>query len=174
MTPTVTLASHRARRPAARLFAVALVALPMLAACGSDDDAEGSITVADVWIREPAAGQTTAAVYARIVNDTGHEITLVDATTPITDDAAVNETTMDEHGTMAMGERSTGFPIAADTTMLLNPGGAHVMLEHVDPALLVDPVEVTFVFADGTPAGASVTVEADVRPLDDLPPPATD
>lgn len=137
-----------------------------LAACGSGSgDADGSITVEDVWIRELAAGQTTAAVYGTIVNATDREITLVDATSPVTDDVSVHETAMDSHGTMSMGELSAGFPIAAGAAMVLEPGGAHVMLERVDSSVVVDPVEVTFVFGDGTPAGVSVTVDAEVRGL---------
>ena len=56
--------------------------------------------------------------------------------------------------------------IEAGTSFALEPGGAHVMLDGVDEGDVLAPVEVTFVFDDGSDAGLDVTVEAEVRPLD--------
>ncbi len=71
-----------------------------------------------------------------------------------------------------MGEQDDGVRIEAGTSFVLEPGGAHVMLDGVDAGDVLAPVEVTFVFDDGSDAGLDVTVEAEVRPLDgatDLP-----
>ena len=147
-----------------------------LVACGSDDAASsdtapgtapGTVTVEDAWIREPAAGQTAAAAYATVVNGTDHEVTLVGASSPGFDHVSVHETTMAEDGTMSMGEPEGGFPIAAGATFVLDPGGAHVMFEDVDATQFAAPVEVTFVFDDGTDAGLEVTAEAEIRSVDD-------
>ncbi len=120
-------------------------------------------------MRELAAGQTTAAAYATVVNGTDHEVTLVGATSPLTDDVTVHETTTGDDGTMSMGEPDGGVTIEAGASFVLEPGGAHVMLDGVDAADVVAPVEVTFVFDDGSETGLDVTADAEVRPLDDEP-----
>ena len=53
-------------------------AVVALAACGSEgpSDTSGAVAVEEAWVREPAAGQTTVAVYATVVNGTDHEVTL--------------------------------------------------------------------------------------------------
>lgn len=127
----------------------------------------GTIAVQEAWVREPAAGQTTVAVYATVVNGTDHEVTLLEATSPLTGDVSVHETMIAGDGTMSMGEQDSGVRIEAGTSFVLEPGGTHVMLEGVDAVDLQAPVEVTFAFGDGSDAGVDVTVEAEVRGLDD-------
>ena len=143
-------------------------AVVVFAACGSDDMSAGSraVEVEEAWVREPAAGQTTVAAYATVVNGTDHEVTLVGATSPLTEDVSVHETTIAADGTMSMDEQDNGVSIEAGTSFVLAPGGAHVMLAGVDEGDVQAPVEVTFVFDDGSAAGLDVTVEAEVRPLD--------
>ena len=154
-----------------RSIGVVLGAVIALAACGSEgaSSTSGDVTVQDAWVREPAAGQTTAAAYATVVNGTDHEVTLVGATSPLTDDVTVHETTTGDDGTMSMGEPDGGVTIEAGASFVLEPGGAHVMLDGVDAADVVAPVEVTFVFDDGSETGLDVTADAEVRPLDDEP-----
>ena len=53
---------------------------------------------------------------------------------------------------------TTELRIEVGTSFVLEPGGAHVMLDGVDPAEVLAPVEVTFVFDDGTDAGLDVIV----------------
>lgn len=157
-----------------RSIGVVLGAVVALAACGSEgasstSGTSGDVTVQDAWVRELAAGQTTAAAYATVVNGTDHEVTLVGATSPLTDDVTVHETTTGDDGTMSMGEPDGGVTIEAGASFVLEPGGAHVMLDGVDAADVVAPVEVTFVFDDGSQTGLDVTADAEVRPLDDEP-----
>jgi copper(I)-binding protein len=142
-----------------------------LAACGSDAPSDtsgssGAITVEQAGVREPAAGQTTVAAYATVVNGTDHAVTLRDATSPLTDDVSVHETMVAGDGTMSMDEPDGGLTIEAGASIVLEPGGAHVMLDDVDAADVVTPVEVTFVFDDGSDADVDVTVDAEVRALD--------
>ena len=103
-------------------------------------------------MREPAAGQTTVAVYATVVNGTDQAVTLLEATSPLTDDVSVHETMIAGDGTMSMGEQD-GVQIEAGTSFVLEPGGTHVMLEGVDAVDLQAPVEVTFVFATAAMPG---------------------
>ncbi len=69
-------------------------------------------------------------------------------------------------GTMSMDEPAGGLTIGAGDSVVLEPGGTHVMLDGVEAGDVVAPVEVTFAFDDGSSAGLQVTVEAEVRPLD--------
>ena len=146
------------------LAPVAAVALTFsLAACGDDDDSAGSdVTVTEAWVRQPAEGQTTSAAYGIVTNDGDGTTTLVGGAVDFDATVEVHETMMDDEGVMMMQEREGGFEIAAGGTLTLEPGGPHVMMLDIDPADVVDPVAVTFIFDDGT----EVTVDAEVRPLD--------
>ena len=137
--------------------ALALVAT----ACGDDDTASASPVVADTWIREPAAGTTATAAYATITNDGDAAVTLVGASSPLTDAVELHETSVGEDGTMSMQEREDGFVIEAGASLQLEPGGAHVMLLDVDPADVTGEIELTFDF-DGA---EDVTVLASVEAL---------
>lgn len=146
------------------LAPVAAVALIFsLAACGDDDDsAGGDVTVTEAWVRQPAEGQTTSAAYGVVTNDGDETITLVGGAVEFDATVEVHETMMDDEGVMMMQEREGGFEIAAGDSFTLEPGGPHVMMLDIDPADIVDPVAVTFVFDDGS----EVTVDAEVRALD--------
>ena len=146
-----------------RTALLSLSALTLLAtACGDDDDGGGaSPVVADAWVREPAAGTSRTAAYANITNEGDEAITLVAASTPLTDQVEIHETLVDEEGTMAMQEREDGFVIEAGDTLVMEPGGPHVMLLDVDPADVTGEIEITYEF-DGAD---DVTVQADVEAL---------
>jgi len=166
---------------ARRLLApLALASLAIAAvACGSDDGGssgagDGSVTVSDVWIREPAEGAPAAAAYGVITNDTDHTVTFVGASTPVTDNVQIHETITGDDGAMSMREKEGGFPIEPGDSFTLEPGGPHVMLLDVDAADITDPVEVTFEFdgADAVTAAATVEPlpegESDMDDMDDM------
>jgi periplasmic copper chaperone A len=152
------------------LAPLALAALTLTAACGSDDSGssrggsdDGAVSVSDVWVREPAEGAPATAAYGVITNDTDHTVTLVGASSPVSDDVQLHETLMADDGAMSMQAREGGFPIESGDSFTLEPGGAHVMLLDVDPANITDPVEITFQFDGADPVTASATVQ----PLDE-------
>lgn len=121
----------------------------------------GDITVTDVWVRQPAEGQTTSAAYGTITNNGDADVTLVGASVPFDATVEIHETLMGDDGVMTMQEREDGFVIPAGGTFTLEPGGPHIMMIDVDPADIVDSVEVTMIFDDGT----ELTVTAPVREL---------
>lgn len=146
-------------------FRTTLLSLSALAlvvtACGSDDDgASASPVVADAWIREPAAGTTATAAYATITNDADEAVTLVGASSPLTDQVELHETLMDDDGTMSMQEREDGFVIEAGASLVLEPGGAHVMLLNIDPADVTGEIEITFDFEGADDLTVQAPVEA--------------
>jgi periplasmic copper chaperone A len=124
----------------------------------------GDITVTDVWVRQPAEGQTTSAAYGTITNNGDADITLVGGSVPFGATVEIHETLMGDDGTMQMEEREDGFVIAAGESFTLEPGGPHIMMLDIDPADFVGQIDITMVFDDGT----ELTVTAPVRPLDGM------
>jgi hypothetical protein len=175
-------ARHISARRALVLVPIAALTVA-LTACGSDDDSStattvattemsedsgemaggeatvGDITVTDVWVREPAEGQTLAAAYGTITNNGDADVTLVGGSVPFDATVEIHETLMGDDGAMQMQERPEGFVIPAGDSFLLEPGGPHIMLIDIDPADITGTVEVTMIFDDGT----EVTVMAPVR-----------
>jgi len=153
------------------VFAVAALSF-VLVGCGSDDaddDATDSsttaaadpstttaavgdgIAVSDAWTRIPVDGQTTSAVYANLTNGTDQAVTLVSASSPVTDSVELHETSMGADGQMQMAEKEGGFEIPAGGELVLEPGGNHIMLLGIDPATYPDSVEVTLTFDGADP-----------------------
>ena len=124
----------------------------------------GDIAVTDVWVRQPAEGQTTSAAYGTITNNGDTDITLIGGSVPFDATVEIHETLMDDEGTMQMQEREDGFVVAAGATFELEPGGPHVMMLDIDPADFVDEVEVTMIFDDGT----ELVVVAPIRSIDGM------
>jgi periplasmic copper chaperone A len=122
----------------------------------------GDITVTDVWVRQPAEGQTLSAGYGMISNTGDADVTLIGASVPFDATIEIHQTLMGDDGVMQMQEVPEGFVIPAGGTFELKPGGPHIMLIDIDPADITDVVELTMIFDDGT----EVTVTAPVRPLD--------
>ena len=58
----------------------------------------GDITVTDVWVRQPAEGQTTSAAYGTITNDGDSDITLIGGSVPFDATVEIHETLMDDDG----------------------------------------------------------------------------
>lgn len=157
--------------------ALALVAVTTLglAACGSDDSADdangddteqgadpASITMTDPWSRQPAEGQTAAAVYGVLSNDTGDTITAVSASSSATDTVELHEVLMGDDDQMTMQEKEGGYEIPAGESLTFEPGGAHIMLLGIDPATYPDPVDITLTFDDDS----SIEFTAEVRAID--------
>ncbi|WP_051062619.1 copper chaperone PCu(A)C [Ilumatobacter nonamiensis] len=156
--------------------ALALVAVATLgfAACGSDDassdDTEQStdaveadgVTMTDAWSRQPAEGQTTAAVYGVLTNDTDETVTAISATSSATDNVELHEVLMGDDDQMTMQEKEGGYEIAAGESLTFEPGGAHIMLLDIDAASYPDPVDITLTFDNDT----SVEFTAEVRAID--------
>lgn len=165
-----TRRTSRTLLPLAAVTALALGA----AACGSDDETDsaasdttdvsavdGEVTVADAWSRQPAAGQSSAAIYGVVTNGTDETITAVSATSSVTDTVELHEVVMVDNE-MSMREKEGGYEIAPGESLLFEPGGAHIMLIDIDPATYPDTIDIVLTFDDGT----SIEFEAEVRALD--------
>jgi copper(I)-binding protein len=80
----------------------------------------------DAWtLATPGSG--TAAVYLKLLNPTPQDDLLVSVSTPAAKVAEVHET-LDEGGMMRMRAFPEGMPVPARSTVVLEPGGKHIML----------------------------------------------
>jgi len=132
-----------------------------MAAMPGGEATVGDITVTDVWMRQPAEGQTRTATYGTITNNGDTDVTLVAASVPFDATVEIHETIMGDDGAMQMQEVPEGFVVPAGGSFTLEPGGPHIMLIDIDPVDIAGTIDVTMVFDDGT----EVTVGAPVRPL---------
>ncbi len=168
-----TWPAERHRIPAA-LLAIVLV----VTACGGDDAAgadagptrevggtddesaaAATISVTDAWMRPAPAGSATTALYMAISND-GDDIDVL-RTATITGCAMteLHMTTM-EDDVMTMSPLPDGITVTPDTTIVLGPGGIHVMCIGVETGFTEGDRATLELGFDG--AGA-VVVEAQVR-----------
>ncbi|MEJ5220538.1 MAG: copper chaperone PCu(A)C [Tepidiforma sp.] len=139
-----TLLRSRAFLPILLLgaFAVALLA----AACGGDDDdasatptatqgagsgtafqpvKAGDLTISGAWVRASTGTNVTAAYMT--IKSSGAADTLVSASSPIAGMVQLHEV-VTEGSTSKMQEKPGGFPVPANGTAELKPGGWHIML----------------------------------------------
>ena len=96
-----------------------------VAACGGDDD---TVKAEDAWARTSAMMQDAGAVYVTITGgETADTLVRAQAPTDIAAMTEIHETTMNDEGTMMMGE-VPAIDVPAGTTVMLEPGGYHIML----------------------------------------------
>ena len=147
-------------RAAAPLLSLLLVL--SVAACGSaasnTTHPDGLVvSVSGAWVRAAASGGVTAA-YLTITNDGLDDQTLVGVSTPAAGSASLHRTTTKD-GVTGM-EPVGGIAIPAGGTVVLEPGGYHIMLEGVVGDLVAGQVvQLTLTF-DGIGA---IDVPAEVR-----------
>ncbi|MEM7091934.1 MAG: copper chaperone PCu(A)C [Actinomycetota bacterium] len=140
-----------------RLTAVLLLAAALVA-CGNDAATSEDLEFTDVWTRQPADGQSVAAVYGTVTNTGSSDVTITGVAAPVTDRAELHET-LEEDGLMTMQERDDGFVVPAGGTFTFEPGGPHVMLFDIDAASYpTDALDVTFSFDAGPDSSATAEV----------------
>jgi hypothetical protein len=150
---------------------VVALALAFLAgSCGTDDadDATASsasptekITIEDPWVRATKGTEdpSMTAAFMVIDNDGSEDVTLVGASSPVSDMVQLHEMAMVD-GVMGMQEVDGGIVITAGRGKLLEPGGFHIMMMGLDTELAPgDEVELTLEFSDDTSEVLTVPVK---------------
>lgn len=115
-----------------------LVVLSLALGAGCQGSAEGLV------VSDPRVGAPTgpnAALYFTVDNH-GETDRLIGASSDVAKRVEIHETTMDEDGTMGM-ESVAGIDIPANESVVLEPGGLHVMLLGVDRLAEGETIEVT-------------------------------
>ena len=165
-----------------RFAAVAATAVLLFSACGDDGEGVSELTVERAWSRTTPAAATTGVVYLEITSP--DDDTIVAAAVP-----ADIAGTAELHETMAAGEsgHSHGGDTAdttdgsapsgemvmepldevelpADTTVVFEPGGLHIML--ID---LAAPLELDQEFTLTLTLGSGDQIDVDVVVADNVP-----
>jgi copper(I)-binding protein len=134
------------------LVVIAILAL-VAGACGG----EASLDVAEAWAR-PALGPN-GAVYLTV--EGGEADTALSGVSASSDVAAmveIHQTVLRDDGTMAMTGISD-VEIPAGSTVMMVPGGMHVMLiDLAEPLELGDTFDMTLTFDNGTQLTTTVEV----------------
>lgn len=148
----------RTIRRSAAIIAFATAAVLALAGCATTAPATEASTAVDAgqqvviehaWVKATEDGMTAA--FGDLVNPGGADITLVAVSSPAATAMELHETVADASGQMAMRERDGGFTIPAGGTLVLEPGGNHLMLMGLTgPIVAGDEVEFTLTFSDGS------------------------
>lgn len=144
-------------------FALALLAAFLLTVpAHAHSVKKDKIEIIHPHINEPFAGARTAATYMAISNEGEATIRLIGIETPAAKKASLHTT---EHGSdgVARMQPIAGIDIPAGETVVLEPGGLHVMLMGLTAPLKEgDMVPSTFLFEQVGP----VAVEFMVDPTD--------
>jgi len=131
-----------------RILGAIFAVLLLTGACGSSDgegSAEGSIVVEDARYRLSRAD--LGAGYLSLTNRTDAVVTLQGASAPGVGRIELHESLSSDDGVMSMVPRPEGFVIDPGETVVLEPGGKHLMI--FDPAG-TDDITVTLDFGDET------------------------
>jgi copper(I)-binding protein len=131
----------------------------MSAACTSGEPAapERGLVLRDAWARFADSGATSGA-YLTLVNRDTAATTLVGVSSPWARAAEIHETM--QHGDMAHMQARPAIDIATGDSLVMAPGGVHVMLIDLQRAIAIgDTVPVTLRFGTGD----SLTMRVPVR-----------
>lgn len=165
-----------------RYAAVAVTAVLLFSACGDDSEGVSELTVERAWSRTTPAAATTGVVYLEITSP--DDDTIVGAAVPadIAGSAELHETmaagesghshggdtadTTDNSassGEMVM-EPLDSVELPADSTVVFEPGGLHIML--ID---LAAPLELDEEFTLTLTLGSGDQIDVDVVVADNVP-----
>lgn len=149
----------------AGVLAAALLAAPQAHALAlAPDDttapsAASSVQVEQAWIPQPPPGTDVAAAYFTLHNAGTTADALIGIDSPLASGAMLHES-LERNGEVQMRSRER-LTLAPGQTVVLRPGGLHVMLHGVHGLQIGERVPLVLHLA----SGASLRVLAQVRPL---------
>ena len=143
-----------------RTFGI-LAALFLATAANAHGVKLGDIEIIHPNIPQPAATAKAAGGYMAISNEGSAADRLIAIETPIAEMATLHESTVDADGVAKMMHLENGIEIPAGDTVVLEPGGLHIMLMGLTGTLTEgDMVKATLVFEHA----GKVEVEFQVDP----------
>ncbi len=139
---------------ATRLLVQSFAGLAICTACSNSD----TISVTDAWIAEAPPGATTLAGYMIIENSGNKARSIVSASSDSFTDIEVHRTVI-EKGTARMVQQ-VEIALPARETIVLEPGGSHLMLVRPERSIAVgDSITIRLHFY----GGESIQVDFIVR-----------
>lgn len=146
------------RKLQALLAACTVVAATSLAQ--AHDATKAGVTVSHPWVRATPGGAVTGAAYLEIKTAPGAADRLIEASSPVA--ARVEFHTHIVDGPVMAMRRMENLPVTAASSVVLKPGGDHIMLVGLkQPLKEGELVKLTLVFEK---AGA-IDIEATVEPI---------
>lgn len=146
-------------RVLAPVLAAAALAVSLSTAALAHDYTVGSLKIDHPWARASAGKAANGAAFLSVVNS-GADDRLVAAETPVADRAELHTHTM-ENGVMKMRQVEGGIAIPAGQTVMLQPGGLHVMLFGLKaPLKEKDSVPLTLTFEKAGSVKVDIKVES--------------
>lgn len=147
----------RPRRGLGGAVAAVVAALAVTVGCGTDDapggeatptpSGTGTFVVRDPWVKAADSGMTAA--FATLLNQGDSDVTVVSATSDVSDVVEIHEMTM-QAGGMVMQQKPDGITVPAGAEHVLEPGGDHLMLMNLSrPVQPGDEVTFTLTLNDG-------------------------
>ena len=119
---------------------------------------DGPIVVRDAWARTADSG-ATGGVYLTLVNGDTMEVRIASLVTSAARSATIHETLQHEGVVHMMAHPSLALP--RDSTIVMAPGGLHVMLTNLTQALHAgDTLRLTLTLDDGRTVPIAAAVRA--------------
>ena len=166
MTLRISLGERRPAATTAATWYFALLVVALLASgCGDDESSAAApapvdgISISDSWARPSPGGGGNTALYMTINNNGSTPDTLLSASAEACGTTEIHMTSM-EDGVMSMTPLADGIAVTSNASIVLGPGGLHLMCIDVGPELVEgETTNVTLEFAEA----GSVSVVADIR-----------
>ena len=141
------------------VLSLALVVAACSSGGGSTASGGGIVTVSGAWARAAAKG-AESAVYLQIVNGRLSDDTLVGVSTDSATKASLHETKTGDSGMTGM-QPVDGIKVPAGKTVMLEPGGYHIMLEGLTADLVAgSQIRLVLTFEQGGPLNVTAEVRA--------------
>lgn len=108
-----------------------------------------AVSISDAWVKSAKSGMS--AGFGELTNDSDADVTVVSATTEASSMVELHETVENENGETVMRQIEGGFVIPANGSIILEPGGNHIMLMDLTAPLAAgEEVTFTLTFSDDT------------------------
>ena len=141
-----------------KFFSTILVAL-MLGLAALSASAGSDIQIRDPWVQAAPPSVKVLAAYLEIKNDGKKQRLLTDVSSPAFAQISIHRTVM--HGNMAHMEHLKELAVPPNASVVLQPGGLHLMLTDAKKPLNTgDSVPMTLTFKDGEKVAVQATVRS--------------
>lgn len=141
-----------------KFFSTMLVAL-MLGLAALSASADSDIQIHDPWVQAAPPSVKVLAAYLEIKNDGKKQRVLTDVSSPAFAQIGIHRTVM--HGNMAHMEHLKELAVPPNASVVLQPGGLHLMLmDAKKPLNTGDSVPMTLTFKDGEKIAVKATVRS--------------
>lgn len=125
----------------------------------SSASAESDIQIQNLWVQAAPPGVKVLAAYLEIKNSGKQQRVLTGVSSPVFGQIGIHRSVI--HGNMAHMEHLKELAIPADASVVLQPGGLHLMLmDAKKPLQAGDQIPMTFIFGNKENIAVSAIVRS--------------